>query len=55
MKYFMGGIWSKEETGRVRNLKFTRNLKFANFKTLVNSVKKMMFCLELGMFQLKKP
>ena len=36
----------------IRNLKFARNLKFT---TLVNSMKKMMLCLKLGIFQFKKP
>ena len=41
--------------GRVRTLKFARNLKFATSKTLVNSMKKIMFCLKLGIFQFRKP
>ena len=32
-----------------------RNLKFATSKTLVNFIKKMMFCLKIGIFQFKKP
>ena len=39
----------------VRHLKFARNLKFATSKTLVNFMKKMMFCLRIGIFQFKKP
>ena len=39
---------------KVRNLKFARNLIFATSKTLVNFMKKMMFCLKIGIFQLKK-
>ena len=39
----------------VRNLKFTRNLKFATSKTLVNFMKKVMLCLKIGIFQFKKP
>ena len=37
---------------RDRNLTFARNLKFATSKTLVNSMKKIMLCLKLGIFQL---
>ena len=40
---------------RVRNLKFAMNLKFATSKTLVNFMKKMMFCPKIGIFQFKKP
>ena len=32
-----------------------RNLKFATSKTLVNFMKKMMFCLKIGIFQFTKP
>ena len=39
----------------VRNLKFARNLIFATSKTLVNSMKKLMLCLKVGIFQFKKP
>ena len=39
---------------RVRNLKFARNLIFATSKTLVNFMKKMMFCLTFAIFQFKK-
>ena len=52
-------MW-KEKTSRnlvhrVRNLKFARNLKLATSKTLVYSMKKMMVCLNLGIFQFKEP
>ena len=40
---------------RVRYLKFARNLKFATSKTLINFMKRMMFCLNIGIFQFKKP
>ena len=36
---------------RVRNVKFSRNLKFATCKAFVNSMKKMMLCLKVGIFQ----
>ena len=42
------------ETGRVRNLNFARNLKFATSKTLVSFMKKMMFRLKIGIFQFQK-
>ena len=38
---------------RVRNLKFARNLP--PLKTLRNSMKKIMLCLKVGIFQFKKP
>ena len=40
---------------RVRNLKLARNLKFTTYKTLVNFMKEMIFCLKTGIFQFKKP
>ena len=41
---------------KLRNLKFTRNLKFiTSKKTLVNSKKKMILCLKVGIFHFKKP
>ena len=39
---------------RVRNLKFTRNLKFATSKTLVNFMKKMMFLSKNWYFSVQK-
>ena len=39
---------------RVINLKFARNLKFTTSKTLVNFMKKIMFCLKIGIFQFEK-
>ena len=40
--------------GRVRNLKFTRNLKFATSKALVNFMKKMMFLSKNWYFSVQK-
>ena len=48
-------IYSFSVSFRVRNLKFARNLIFATSKTLVNFMKKMIFCLKFGIFQFKKP
>ena len=42
------------ERDRVRNLKFTRNLKFATSKTLVNFMKKMMFLSKNWYFSVQK-
>ena len=39
---------------RVRNLKFSRNLKFATSKTLVNFMKKMMFLSQNWYFSVQK-
>ena len=39
---------------RIRNLKFTRNLKFATSKTLVNFMKKMMFLSKNWYFSVQK-
>ena len=49
-------IWSLYEASRhrVRNQKFARNLKFATSKTLVNLMKKIMFCLKIGIFSVQK-
>ena len=41
-------------SGRVKNLKFARNLKFATSKTLVNYVKKMMFLSKNWYFSVQK-
>ena len=41
--------------GRVRNLKFARNLKFTTSKTLLNSTEKVMVCLKLSIFSSKIP
>ena len=48
-------LCTSEYMYRVRNLKFARNLIFATSKTLVNFMKKMMFCLKFSIFQFKKP
>ena len=42
------------KTCRVRNLKFARDLNFTKSKTLVNFIKKMMFCFKFGIFQFRK-
>ena len=59
MQHFLVGCelvcTTDEFITRVRNLKFARNLIFATSKTLVNFMKKMMFCLKFGIFQFKKP
>ena len=46
---YQAPFYAQNQTLRVRNV------KFATSKTLVNSLKKMMLSLKLGIFQFKKP
>ena len=43
-----------DQTSRVKNLKFARNLKFATSKTLVDFMKKMMFLSKNWYFSVQK-
>ena len=40
---------------RVTNLTFATNLKFTTSEILVNITKKIMFCLNISVFQFNKP
>ena len=52
--FSVGRAWLNEDFIRVRNLKFTRNLKFATSKTLVNFMKKMIFLSKNWYFSFQK-